>query len=247
MSDVLLFSAGLDSFPAWHYLNKPPTLYFDIGHRYRDQERAAVEALADRCGVEVTVSRELDLSRWEADDAIIPLRNVYFAMLAANRADRIWCVGVKGDAIADKSPTAFRRISEMITDLSGRPVLLDSPFWQMTKSEIVGWYLAQGLPSDDLLLTFSCSRADSVAVHCGRCSSCLRRWISLVNNGIEAPFEADPWTWPLVTDYYVPAMRDGTYPDHRAAEFFAALDAVGFVPLPSPPAARPATAEDGRL
>ncbi|WP_051102660.1 7-cyano-7-deazaguanine synthase [Parafrankia elaeagni] len=243
MSDVLLFSAGLDSFPAWHYLDKPPALYFDLGHRYRDQERAAITALVDRCGVEVSVSRELDLSRWEADDAIIPLRNVYLAMLAANRAERIWCVGVKGDATADKSPQAFRRISQMITDLSGRPVWLDSPFWQMTKTEIVAWYLGQGLPAGDLLLTFSCSRTDSLAVHCGQCSSCLRRWISLVNNGVDAPFETDPWTWARVADYYVSAMRDGTYPDHRAEEFFAALDAVGFVP---PPPAHPAAAKDGR-
>ena len=26
---ILLFSAGLDSFPAWHRLGKPPALYFD--------------------------------------------------------------------------------------------------------------------------------------------------------------------------------------------------------------------------
>jgi 7-cyano-7-deazaguanine synthase in queuosine biosynthesis len=233
MSNVLLFSAGLDSFPAWHYLDKPPALYFDIRHRYHDQERASIRALADRCGIEVTVSRELDLSRWEADDAIIPLRNVYFAMLAANRAEEIWCVGVKGDGTADKSPAAFHRISHMITDLMGRRIVLDSPFWTMTKTEIIAWYLGQGLPVADLLLTFSCSRGDGLPMHCGRCSSCLRRWISLVNNGVNAPFEADPWTWERVTDHYVPAMRNGMYPDHRASEFFAALDAVGFVP-PSP-------------
>jgi hypothetical protein len=97
MSEVLLFSAGLDSFPAWHYLGRPPTLYFDIGHRYAHQERACLAELSRACGIEVTISEELALGRWEAADAIIPMRNAYLAMLATNRADTVWRVGVKGD------------------------------------------------------------------------------------------------------------------------------------------------------
>lgn len=240
MSEVLLFSAGLDSFPAWHYLGRPPTLYFDLGHRYCRQELTAVNALASRCGVDVKISNELDLSAWEADDAIIPMRNVYLAMLAANHADTIWCVGVKGDRTADKSPVAFERISQVVSEFTGRTVRVDSPFWDMTKTKVVGWYLGAGLPAEDLLLTFSCSRSDDADRHCGRCSSCLRRWISLANNGIEAPFEAPPWKWSHVTDYYIPAMRDGTYPPHRAEEFFAALSTVGIEPGDMPPVPEPA-------
>jgi 7-cyano-7-deazaguanine synthase in queuosine biosynthesis len=198
VNEVLLFSAGLDSFPAWHYLGRPPALYFDTGHRYAPQEKAALAALSARCGIDLTISAELDLSAWEAGDAIIPMRNVYFAMLAANRADIIWCVGVKGDHVHDKSPDAFARISGFIATMTGRPVRLGSPFWDMTKTEIIAWYLGEGLPAEDLLLTFSCSRTDGAALHCGQCPSCLRRWISLVNNGVEAPFENPPWKWPEV-------------------------------------------------
>lgn len=236
MNEILLFSAGLDSFPAWHFLGRPPALYFDTGHRYASQERSALAALSARCGINLTVSTELDLSVWEADDAIIPMRNAYFAMLAANRADTIWCVGVKGDHVHDKSPEAFARISDFISSMSSRRIRLDSPFWDMTKTQIVAWYLGQGLPAEDLLLTFSCSRTDRAGLHCGRCPSCLRRWISLANNRIDAPFEHPPWSWTQVTDYYVGAMQDGTYPPARAEEFFAALASVGAVP------AEPATA-----
>jgi 7-cyano-7-deazaguanine synthase in queuosine biosynthesis len=227
MSEVLLFSAGLDSFPAWHCVGKPPALYFDLVHRYSRQELAAVNALAARCDIDVTISEELDLSAWEAHNAIIPMRNVYLAMLAANHADTIWCIGVKGDRTADKSPAAFERISQFVSEFTGRAVRVKSPFWDMTKTQVVGWYRGEGLPVADLLLTFSCSRSDGGDVHCGRCSSCLRRWISLANNGIEAPFEARPWEWSRVNEYYIPAMRDGTYPSHRSAEFFAALATVG--------------------
>lgn len=233
MGEILLFSAGLDSFPAWYYLNQPPALYVDLGHRYAAQERAAIAALAGRCGIEVTISEELRLGAWEAADAIIPLRNAYLAMLAANRADTVWCVGVRGDHTADKSPQAFAEISAFITRLSGRVVRVDSPFWEMTKTQIIAWYLGAGLPVADLLLTFSCSRSDGVMTHCGACSSCLRRWISLTNNGVRADFTSPPWEWRRVHEFYVPAMQQGHYPAHRAEEFFAALATVGLTPASS--------------
>ena len=230
MSQILLFSAGLDSFPAWYRLGRPPAVCFDLRHRYAAQERAAVARLAKRCGIPVVVSTELDLAARELPDAIIPLRNAYLALLASERADTIWCVGVRGDNTLDKSPEAFTAISGLITRLRGKSVTVDSPFWDMTKTEIVGWYLAEGLPVENLLLTFSCGRLDGRDAHCGACPSCLRRWISLVNNGIEGPFDANPWEWDRVAEYYVPAMRTGHYPEHRATEFFAALDTVGGAP-----------------
>ncbi|MBV9022664.1 MAG: 7-cyano-7-deazaguanine synthase [Streptomycetaceae bacterium] len=226
MKEILLFGGGLDSFPAWHYLGRPPALYFDLRHRYRAQELAAIDAIRARCGMDVEISNELDLSRWEQPDAIIPMRNIHLAMLAANRAETIWCVGVKGDATADKSPAAFAEISTFISGFTGRNIRLASPFWEMTKTEVVRWYLDKGLPAEDLLLTFSCSRDDGIGLHCGRCSSCLRRWISLANNDVDAPFEHPPWQWERVTDYYVTAMQDGTYPPHRAEEFFTAFRRV---------------------
>ena len=128
MPEILLFSAGLDSFPAWHYLGRPPALYFDIRHHFREQELAAVKDLAGRCQMDLTISRELDLSAWDTPQGdLIPFRNVLLAMLAALRADVIWCAGVKGDHTADKSPEAFARMSEMLTGFAGRPVRGDSP------------------------------------------------------------------------------------------------------------------------
>lgn len=224
---MLLFSAGLDSFPAWYYLDCPPALYFDLGHRYAGQETAAIAALSRCCGIKVAMSDELALGAWEREDAIIPGRNVHLALLGAQRADTVWCIGVRGDDVADKSPAAFAAMSSFISTMTGRQVRVGSPFWEMTKTEIVAWYLARGLPAEHLHLTFSCSRGDGAVLHCGRCSSCLRRWISLANNGIDGEFEYPPWEWERVHSYYRAAMRDGSYPEHRVAEFWAALDTVG--------------------
>ena len=228
MSEILLFSAGLDSFPAWHYLGRPQALYVNIRHRYHRPELAAVTALAGRCGIEVAVSDELDLSCWQTSEVNIPLRNVFLAMLACRHAYTIWCVGVKGDHMPDKSPEAFTAMSQYLSRFACRPVRVDSPFWDLTKTQIVAWYLNEGLPAEDLLLTYSCTGSGQPAIHCGACPSCLRRWIAFANNGITtAAFQADPWRWSKVSDYYLGAMRAGKYPQHRAEEFFAALATVG--------------------
>ncbi|MEH1016857.1 7-cyano-7-deazaguanine synthase [Micromonospora sp. CPCC 206060] len=231
MSEILLFSAGLDSFPAWHYLGNPRTLYFDSGHFGRQQEIDTVRVLAAAHGMDLEISNELDLSgRATPQGDLIPFRNVLFAMLAAFRAEVIWCVGVKGDHTADKSPEAFARMSEMLSTFAGRPIRVDSPFWDMTKSEIVAWYLKAGLPVDDLLQTFSCATPGTAFTHCGRCPSCLRRWIALTNNDITSHFASPPWTWDRIRTYYLPAMASGGYPPHRVEEFRRAMATVGATP-----------------
>ncbi|GIJ29988.1 hypothetical protein Vqi01_51500 [Micromonospora qiuiae] len=230
MSEILLFSAGLDSFPAWHYLGKPPILYFDSGHYGGQQEIDTVRVLAAAHGMDLEISSELDLSRRATPQGdLIPFRNVLFAMLAAFRADVIWCIGVKGDHTADKSPEAFARMSEMLTAFAGRSIRVDSPFWDMTKSEIVAWYLKAGLPVDDLLQTFSCATPGAAFTHCGRCPSCLRRWIALANNDIDTSghFASPPWNWDRIRTYYLPTMARGVYPAHRVEEFHRAMATVG--------------------
>jgi hypothetical protein len=60
--------------------------------------------------MDLTISGELDLSAWDTPQGdLIPFRNVLLAMLAALRADVIWCAGVKGDHTAGKSQAARRR------------------------------------------------------------------------------------------------------------------------------------------
>lgn len=225
--EILLFGGGLDSFPAWHFLGKPAALYVDSGHYGRRQEIAAVRALAASQQMNLEISNELDLTaRATRQGDLIPFRNVLFAILAAYRADVIWCIGVKGDHTADKSPQAFARMSEFLTAFAERPIRIDSPFWDKTKTDVVAWYLGTGLPVDALLQTFSCATPGTAFEHCGRCPSCLRRWIALINNGITGTFAEDPWTWDRVDAYYVPAMAAGRYPPERVEEFRRAMAAA---------------------
>ncbi|MEC3978912.1 hypothetical protein [Amycolatopsis sp. H20-H5] len=149
--EILLCGGGIDSFVAWHYLGKPQALYFDLGDRNRDQEYRALDTLARRHGIRLPVSRELDLGSWELQDGVIPLRHLHLAVLACHRADTVWCIAVKGNLGADRSSAAFERLSKLISEVAGRDIRIDSPFRDMTKTEVVHWYVDQSLPVDDLL------------------------------------------------------------------------------------------------
>ncbi|MFF5990440.1 7-cyano-7-deazaguanine synthase [Prauserella flavalba] len=205
--EILLCGGGIDSFVAWHYLGKPQALYFDLGDRNRDQEYRALDTLARRHGIRLVVSRELDLGTWELQDGVIPLRELHLAVLACHRADTVWCVAVKGNRSAGTSVPAFERLSKLISEVAGREIRVDSPFRDMTKTEVVGWYIDQSLPVDDLTATHSCKTPRAVGIHCGRCVGCVRRWVALVNNDIEAKFAENPWQWEQVRE--IDGRQDG--------------------------------------
>jgi 7-cyano-7-deazaguanine synthase len=205
--EILLCGGGIDSFVAWHYLGKPQALYFDLGDRNRDQEYRALDTLARRRGIRLVVSRELDLGSWELPDGVIPLLELHLAVLACHRADTVWCVAVKGNRGAGKSSPAFERLSKLISEIAGRDIRIDSPFRDMTKTEVVRWYVAQSLPVDDLTSTHSCMTPRGTPLHCGRCLGCVRRWVALANNGIEAKFAENPWQWEQVRE--IDGRQDG--------------------------------------
>ena len=82
---ILLFSGGLDSYIAWDYLGRPKTLYFDIGHKYCVHEIERIKELVP----DTIIDSRLRLSDWEEKDANIPMRNVFFVMMASFYGDRI--------------------------------------------------------------------------------------------------------------------------------------------------------------
>lgn len=226
--EILLYAGGLDCFVAWHYLGKPQAVHFDLGDRNRDHEYRAIDTLARRCGIRLSVSRELDLGQWEGSGGLIPLRHMHLAMLACHRADTIWCIGVKGDHAADRNPEAFAYISAVVSEFVGREIRVASPFWDMTKTEVVRWYIDQSLPVEYLHDTYSCRTANGSILHCGRCEGCLHRWVALANNNIEAEFAANPWQWERMQDSYRPAASaDARLRERRDDDLMLALASVG--------------------
>jgi 7-cyano-7-deazaguanine synthase in queuosine biosynthesis len=227
MDNMILFSGGLDSFIAYYYLNRPRGLFINLKHKYVDREWKTVQKLAPLMEMDLIIDDQtFDLNKFEMEDSIIPLRNVYFALLATNYDARsIYMIGVYGDWTHDKNPEAFSKMSDFLTHFCGKPIKVDSPFWDMTKTDMVQWYKEQNLPIDLLLETYSCFLGEDK--HCGHCPSCFRRWIAFYNNDIEETYLNHPLDWEMIPTYFE-RMIQGRYPVKRKHEFTRALLKAGY-------------------
>jgi 7-cyano-7-deazaguanine synthase in queuosine biosynthesis len=180
---ILLFSGGMDSFIAWHYLDKPQTLYIDLGTPYAQKEIKVVKELVPTTIIENC----LDLKSRQIGDYFIPYRNLYFAMLANKYSNNIVMAGLKDDGIEDKNEAIFAEWSVMLSKMIKTEVTVMSPFWQMTKEDIVKWYIDNVGDTETLRKTVSCYSEEDTN-YCGRCRSCFKKWAPFWNNNIRFPY-----------------------------------------------------------
>lgn len=181
MKEILLFSGGIDSYIAWHYLHYPQTLYVNMFHKYYKQELRTVSTL-----IPSTIVKELNLSEFEELDANIPMRNLYLVMLAANMGyDKIALIVQKEEmSIADRSENFFSKASTILSFLMGTPIIVYTPFKYVDKTDMVAWYIENNLPVDQLKQTWACYSPINNEP-CGDCGACIRRLISFRLNKIE--------------------------------------------------------------
>lgn len=177
---ILLFSGGIDSFVAYHYLGKPETVYFNLHTKYSRKEMTVVKSLIPNTIIEDCINFE---SREEADTAFVPYRNLHLALLANKYSNTIVIAGLKDDMVNDKNEAVFLQFSRLMSDMMGRNISVTSPFWNMTKADVVKWYLNNGGTKEDLLMTISCYSKENVR-YCGQCPACFRKWNALQANGV---------------------------------------------------------------
>jgi 7-cyano-7-deazaguanine synthase in queuosine biosynthesis len=199
---VLLFSGGVDSFIAYHYLEKPQTVYFNLRGRYSLREMKVVKELIPS----TIIDGSLHLGdREKGEKAYIPFRNLLMAAQAVKYSDNVVIVGLQDDVVSDKNEGIFDRFSRLLSDMECREIRLTSPFWATTKSQIVHWYLmiyGNGT-REKLKKTISCYRAGALDGridyrYCGACPACFRKWVAFGVNGIELPFH----NRELANEYY---------------------------------------------
>lgn len=177
---ILLFSGGIDSFVAYHYLGKPQTVYFNLHTKYSDKELKVVKSLIPDTSIEDCINFE---SREEAGTAFVPYRNLHLALLANKYSDTIVIAGLKDDMVNDKNEVVFLQFSRLMSDMMGRTITVTSPFWDMTKADVVRWYLHNGGTKEQLLQTISCYSEEDT-IYCGKCPACFRKWNALQYNGV---------------------------------------------------------------
>lgn len=190
-SSILLFSGGVDSFVAYYYLNQPQTVFFKTNHRYQPMEIQSVKSLIPSTIIDNSINFS---TREVGPKAYIPFRNLHYACLASKYADIIYIAGNRDDKISDKTPEIFEEFSDLLSRLDGRKISVMSPFWELSKPELVEWYLNYSIDDDyetrvqNLLGTASCYASDLRTKFCGECPACFRKWVAFWLNGIKLRF-----------------------------------------------------------
>ena len=215
---VLLFSGGIDSFVAYHFIRKElqkevVPVYFDLGAPYNPREIRVVKSLLPETIIDTSLSVG-DTQRGQ--NAFIPYRNLLLACMARKYGDNIWIAGLKDDMVEDKNPDAFNAMNECMNYIS-KPedhARLRSPFWGATKEQVVRWW-CNNFPNErnKILETISCYDPYEPTNYCGRCPSCLRKFFALRNNGFNIEF----YNQSLFNEYISRAERR-YYPSERCDE-----------------------------
>lgn len=188
LKDVVLFSGGMDSLIAWEYLKRPDRLYVRMNHRYQNEELSRIEGM--KLPGNLLIVDLLELGRYEKSDAEIPLRNLYLAMICVNRGySNIWLVVQKDEMGApDRTMSFMDKISSLLSVLSGRVIQVRTPFEFMDKSDMVSWYVSEGLNLELLRSTWACYFPIG-GEPCGNCGACLRRYVAFRENGLNPGYE----------------------------------------------------------
>jgi 7-cyano-7-deazaguanine synthase len=219
---LLLFSGGLDSYIAWNYLGRPDTIYFDLGHRYCAHELERVKYLAPK----TKIVTNINLAEHEKKDADIPMRNAFLLMFASYYDTELALIVQRGEmTIPDRSPKFFEDFGKWLSFLNNQPITIMSPFFDMTKTQMVKWYVETGLSKEDLLYTRSCYSPGELP--CGACSACFRRWVALTNNRLSEKYQNNIFGYKEITRY-IREMKEGKYDPLRSEETFDALMKSGY-------------------
>jgi 7-cyano-7-deazaguanine synthase in queuosine biosynthesis len=185
---VLLFSGGTDSFVLSKILNPDIHLYFDIGTAEVSKELEACKKL----GIEPIVDKRLFLQDMELPNKIVPMRNLFFILMACYYGDVIYLGATKGDMTRDDTEEFRDILNALLLSMYQIPEKnprgrhlprVEFPVKHLTKTEIIKEYLKSNFSLEELKMTRSCYKADDLK-DCGHCISCFRKWISYVNNNI---------------------------------------------------------------
>lgn len=219
---VLCFSGGVDSLVASYYLGNPELIYFDLQTPYTKNEIKANKKLTeiDSKFEDIVIDKSLSVKNSELKNIgktktdIIPYRNLMLLSLASKYGSDLYLIGISGDKSRDKNPDTFMQMEHTLNFLKeekNRQITVDSPFWDMTKGQIIKWFLLNNKNAEELLQTsISCFESKSIDKGCGICNACLRKYYGLVwaYNEINQSFNFEDYFLidPSTTDtfkYYI--------------------------------------------
>jgi 7-cyano-7-deazaguanine synthase len=182
--EVILYSGGMDSFCLSKFYPKADLLYVNMHTAESEFEMKLIPAF--------TQVIDLPLGQFELENKIIPFRNCFLVMAAAQSYSKIYIGATAGDTTKDKDFVFKAQMEAMLNYFgidenkmahSDRPFEVVMPFKKMTKVEILEAYLLKGFDIDELVENSRSCYAGDQDKECGVCRACLRKYIAFAKIG----------------------------------------------------------------
>ena len=210
MKKVLLYSGGMDSWLIDKLWKPDVRLYINIGGDYSKAEIA-------RLPKDVKVVDFPLLGQFELPNKFVPLRNMYFLMIASNYGDEVCLGATAGDwGNKDKTPEFLESAENMLQYLWGdkkvtKDIKVCKKFVYKSKSELINEYLRKGGTIDELKqATFSCYTPIE-GKECLMCYPCFRKFALLYAHGAQYTRLERHKMWLYVKAQIIPTAAEGGY------------------------------------
>ena len=180
---VLLYSGGMDSYIISKLEDFDVLLYVNSKSKYADLE---IDFLKKQ-GIDVVIDDRLDLSDVEMKSALVPLRNLFFVMIATYYGDEIVLGATSGDRSFDKDEAFAEKASDLLKHIyaeswwsEGRDININLKYKNWTKKQLVEEYLKRGYSIDDLVEKSMSCYTPVNGKQCGKCKPCVRKWLFML-------------------------------------------------------------------
>lgn len=207
---VLLYSGGLDSWLISKLWKPDIKLYVNIGGSYNKEEMRRLPS-------DVEVIEMPLLGRFELSNKFVPLRNLYFLMIASHFGSEICLGATAGDwGNKDKTPEFLDLAEQMLQMLwsdkkATKEITICKDFIYQPKSELIRKYLKMGGTIEEIRKeTFSCYTPKN-GKECFDCYPCFRKFALLYANGAKYSEEERKTMWEYVKRMIIPRAEEGGY------------------------------------
>jgi len=184
----LLYSGGLDSYIIYQLEkdNLDFILYIDSKSKYSKYE---IEYLKkQKLDIPIIIDDRLDLSDVEMSNSYVPLRNLFFSMIAVLHGASDILIGVtSGDRAKDKD-TTFKKLTEDVINYQlesqwwhpGSKININMKYKNFTKKDLIEEYIRRRYDVRDLIdKSFSCYHPTKEGKECLSCKPDIRKYTFL--------------------------------------------------------------------
>lgn len=221
MSKVLLYSGGTDSWLIDKLWKPDKKIYINIHGSYSDEE-------IKRLPSDVEIIDLPFLGQFEDKETLfVPLRNLYFLMIASNYGDEICLGATSGDRGGkDKRPLFFKVTQWLINYcLNGNSygsygkIKICSDFYNKSKNKLIEQYIENGGTIEEFIeQSFSCYKPINEKP-CLACKPCYKKFLLGRHYGYKYSKEQDNKIINYMKNEIIPKKNNnGTYFTKRKGE-----------------------------